>query len=71
MATDTKKAPSSATVEAMLTIDDLCRILCISRRAVERLRAAGKVPPPDLVVCKRPRWKGDTIRGWIDSAKGI
>jgi hypothetical protein len=50
-------------------MDDLRRVLGVSRTKLERLRAAGKVPPPDLdlrtVTKPIPRWRPETIRKWI------
>ncbi|MGO9601659.1 MAG: helix-turn-helix transcriptional regulator [Isosphaeraceae bacterium] len=53
-------------VETLLSLDDLAKILKCSRRLVERMRSAGKVPKPDIHVGKCPRWKPATIRAWID-----
>ncbi|MBV8126804.1 MAG: helix-turn-helix domain-containing protein [Planctomycetaceae bacterium] len=53
-------------IEPMLHIDDLAALLSCSRRLVERMRSAGKIPKPDIHVGKCPRWKPATIRAWID-----
>jgi hypothetical protein len=53
-------------IEPLLSIDDLAVILHCSRRLVERMRSAGKLPPPDLLVGRMPRWKPETIRQWIE-----
>ena len=37
-----------ASIEPMLHIDDLAALLSCSRRLVERMRSAGKVPKPDI-----------------------
>jgi|SRR5271157_1332229 len=55
-----------ASIEPMLHIDDLAELLSCSRRLVERMRSAGKVPKPDFHVGRCPRWKPATIRAWID-----
>ena len=55
-----------ASIEPMLHIDDLAALLSCSRRFVERMRSAGKVPKPDIHVGKCPRWKPATIQAWID-----
>ncbi len=59
------------TIQPLLSMADLCRILQVSRSKLERLRAAKKVPPPDVdlrTVSKPiPRWRPDTIRRWIES----
>ncbi len=58
--------PLPAGIEPMLHIDDLAELLSCSRRCVERMRSAGKVPKPDIHVGRCPRWKPATIRAWID-----
>jgi hypothetical protein len=55
-----------ASIEPMLGIDDLAVLLNCSRRLVERMRSAGRVPKPDIKVGKCPRWKAATIRAWIE-----
>jgi hypothetical protein len=52
-------------IEPMLSIDDLAAILSCSRRLIERMRTAGRVPQPDLHVGRMPRWRPETIRRWI------
>lgn len=51
---------------ALLSVVDLARVLNGSRRTIERLRAAGKLPRPDLHLGTMPRWKAETIRRWIE-----
>ena len=61
-----------AGMEPLLSIDDLTVILNCSRRLVERMRSAGKVPPPDLHVGRMPRWKPETVRRWMEAGgKGV
>jgi predicted DNA-binding transcriptional regulator AlpA len=55
-----------ASIEPLLHIDDLAELLSCSRRLVERMRSAGKIPKPDIHVGKCPRWKPATIRAWIE-----
>jgi hypothetical protein len=55
-----------ASIEPMIHIDDLAELLSCTRRLVERMRSAGKVPKPDSHVGRCPRWKPATIRRWID-----
>jgi|GEM_PF-6684889 len=54
-------------IEPMLSIDDLAAILKCSRRLVERMRSAGKVPRPDFHAGRCPRWRAETIRRWIEA----
>jgi hypothetical protein len=43
-------------------IEDLCRELRCSRRTIERLRAVGTFPIPEMVALdSRPRWSSDAV----------
>jgi excisionase family DNA binding protein len=54
-------------IERLLSIDELTTILNCSRPTIERMRAAGRLPRPDIHVGRRcPRWKPETIRAWIE-----
>jgi predicted DNA-binding transcriptional regulator AlpA len=48
-----------------LRIDELADALGISRRAIERERAAGRFPAPDLTIGKMPLWRVSTIEAWL------
>jgi len=56
-----------AGIEPMLGLDDLAAPLSCSRRLIERMRSAGKVPKSDMLVGKMPRWRAETIRRWIEA----
>jgi hypothetical protein len=60
----------AAAIEPLLSIDDLAAILNCSRRLVERMRSAGKVPKPDMHVGRCPRWMPETLRRWIAGGGG-
>jgi predicted DNA-binding transcriptional regulator AlpA len=61
----------AAAIEPLLSLDDLTVILNVSRRAVERLKSAGKLPRPDLTIGRMPRWRPESIRRWIaEQAEG-
>jgi hypothetical protein len=49
-------------------LDELAAALGVSRRVLERERAAGRLPKPDLHIGRMPLYRPATIRGWI--AKG-
>jgi hypothetical protein len=53
-------------IEPLMSQDDIARVLNAGLRTVERMRASGKLPKPDLFVGKMPRWRPETIRAWID-----
>jgi len=57
-------------VEPLLTVATIADRLACGRRTVERLRASGKLPPPDLHIGRHPRWRPETIRAWINQAGG-
>jgi hypothetical protein len=50
----------------LLSQEDLTRVLNASRRTVERMRSAGRLPRPDLHLGRVPRWKPETIQRWIE-----
>jgi hypothetical protein len=49
-------------------LDDLARALGISRRALERERAAGRMPRPDLTIGRMPLWRVETIQAWLEGS---
>jgi hypothetical protein len=58
-------SPASA-LEPLLNFDDITTFLSCGLRTVERWKAAGKLPKPDLMIGRSPRWKPETIRRWVD-----
>jgi predicted DNA-binding transcriptional regulator AlpA len=61
----TTASDASRSIEPLLSTDALAGALSCGRRTVERLRADGRLPKPDLFVGKMPRWTAETIRRWI------
>lgn len=53
--------------ETLETIDDWMQPLRISRRGVDRMLAAGKIPPLDLRIGRLLRWKNGSVARWIDA----
>lgn len=51
-------------------LDDLTAMTGASRRTFERERSAGRLPPPDKKIGKRPFWTPATIRRWIAEGGG-
>ena len=49
-----------------LRIDELADALGVSRRAIERERAAGRFPRPDLTIGKMPLWRIETVRTFLE-----
>ena len=58
--------PADVAIEPLMSIRDLAEVLKCSRRSVERLRASGRVPKPDIIVGRMPRWRPGTIRRWLE-----
>lgn len=48
-------------------LDDLVDLLGVSRRAIERERAAGRFPKADVIVGRMPLWRPESIRAWLES----
>jgi hypothetical protein len=46
-------------------LDEIARALGVSRRLIERERAAGRFPRPDLEIGRVPLWSRDTLLRWI------
>lgn len=65
----TRRDPATS-IEPMLTRGDLPILLSCGMRTIERLKSAGRLPKPDLLIGtgsrKSPRWKPETIRRWIE-----
>jgi hypothetical protein len=60
-------AGTPAPVERLcFRIRDIATATGLSQASVERLRASGKLPPPDLVVGRVPLWRVETIRRWVE-----
>ncbi len=49
-----------------LRLDEIASLIGVSRRSVERERAAGRFPKPDLRVGRMPLWRPETIRRWVE-----
>jgi predicted DNA-binding transcriptional regulator AlpA len=54
-------------VDRLLCRRDLADILGISLPELDRLRAGGRLPRPDLTLGRRsPRWRSETIRAYLE-----
>jgi hypothetical protein len=64
----TTDSPAASSLEPLLRISDLAKVINCSRREVERMRSSGRLPRADLIVGKRsPRWRAPTVLNWLDS----
>jgi len=52
------------------SVEDVAAALKVSRRKLERLRAAGRFPKPDVTLGRSPRWRATTITAWLADAAG-
>jgi hypothetical protein len=61
------ESPDSRPVVERLTyrLDEVAASLGVSRRAIERERATGRFPAPDVQIGKMPLWRRETLVGWI------
>jgi hypothetical protein len=48
-------------------LDELAAAIGVSRRVIERERAAGRLPRPDMHLGKMPLFRPETIRAWLES----
>jgi hypothetical protein len=62
------EAPTEAALppsaDRLWSIDDIGVYLDVSRRAVERLKSAGRLPRPTVVIGRMPRWEAQSIWDW-------
>jgi hypothetical protein len=61
-----KRQPGPPVDRMTLRLDELSDALGVSRRAIERERAAGRLPKPDLHIGKMPLWRVETVRDWLE-----
>ncbi|WP_422931762.1 helix-turn-helix transcriptional regulator [Singulisphaera sp. PoT] len=64
---DRPVAVEATLLERLFTIHDVAGALGVSRRTAERMKSSGKFPRPDLYVGVSPRWRAETVKGWIES----
>jgi hypothetical protein len=48
------------------SLDDISALTDLSKRLLQRGVSAGRMPRPDLKVCRRALWRPATIMGWLD-----
>jgi excisionase family DNA binding protein len=59
------KTAESISLDPLLSIGDLVRILNIGRRTLERMISSGEFPSADIRIGKLPRWRRATLAAWI------
>lgn len=50
---------------ALLTIEQVCQLINISRAEFYRLNASGKFAPLSVGLCRKVLYRRDEIEGWI------
>ncbi|EHR1015844.1 helix-turn-helix domain-containing protein [Vibrio parahaemolyticus] len=50
----------------MLTIDQVCEKLSVSRRTLEIKRKANEFPEPTCYVFSKPRWSVNELNHWLN-----
>jgi hypothetical protein len=53
-------------VEPLLDRSDLATVLRCSLVTLDRLKAAGRLPKPDVMLSRSPRWRVQTFRSWLE-----
>ena len=62
------KTPDPPVAEALLAIDDICKLLKLHRTSLLKLRRRGEYPPPDTMVLGMPRWRITTHNRWVEGS---
>jgi hypothetical protein len=52
--------------DRLWSIDDIAAYLNVSRRGVERLKSAGRLPRPTVVIGRLPRYAPAEIIAWAE-----
>ncbi len=52
------------------SLDDIASLCGVSKRFLERDRAAGRMPAPDVRLGRRVFWRPTTVNRWLDSQGG-
>jgi hypothetical protein len=61
------KANGKPSVDRLaLRLDELAIALGVSRRLLEREKAADRLPKPDMYIGRIPLWRPDTVRRWVE-----
>jgi hypothetical protein len=61
--------PKIQTIEPSLTIEDLVKVLSVTRRSITNFRQRGLIPEPDFLIGKHPRWRVSTVERVLESLR--
>ena len=62
-----RRLAEPAVPRMLLRLEDLVDAIGLDRRSIQRERAAGRFPPPDVQPGRRPLWRPETVRAWIEA----
>lgn len=63
-------APSTSldiTQDKLLSIEQICEALGVSRRTLETKRNEGKFPKESTYIFNSPRWTAKTLNDWLNA----
>ncbi len=60
---------TAAQEERPLTVNDVAKILCVTKRTIWRYVDQGKLPKPVHINCRVVRWRASDIRNIIAELK--
>jgi predicted DNA-binding transcriptional regulator AlpA len=66
----TGAGPRPTSDRLALRLDEVAQSLGVARRTLDRARAAGRFPRPDVYLGRVPLWTPETIRAWIAGGDG-
>jgi predicted DNA-binding transcriptional regulator AlpA len=61
-----RRGHDASNLPALMTVQDVARLMTVSKRTVWRMRNSGAVPRP-VKILGAVRWKGSDIRQWLDA----
>jgi len=61
-----RRDDDASNLPALMTVEDVARLMTVSKRSVWRMRSSGAVPRP-VKILGAVRWKGSDIRQWLDA----
>ncbi|MDX2037728.1 MAG: hypothetical protein SFX72_13840 [Isosphaeraceae bacterium] len=63
---ESEAVPAARVERLALRLDEIAESIGVSRRTLERERAAGRFPKADLRVGRMPLWSRGTVLEWIE-----
>jgi predicted DNA-binding transcriptional regulator AlpA len=63
----TPLSPATAVEPLLIDRRELARLLSVGVATLDRMRAAGRIPPPLTFSSGCVRWRLDEVRAWLDA----